>query len=379
MSLEEITMSNVQTPFRYDYVGSFLRPEKLKQARRQFDEGKIPYAELKVVEDEAITELIGKIKELGYHVITDGEFRRATWHLDFMWGFDGIGHVPTKTGLPFHGESAMIDDTYLTGKVCLSGEHPFVDHFRFVKQFEDEKTIAKQTIPSPAQFLAQFTMPFNREETEKYYDSDEELVNDIVAGYGKVIDDLYAAGCRNVQLDDCTWGMFADKTGHLMYGTTQEGLKEIQKVYKDINNRVIANAPKDLVINTHVCRGNFHSTYASSGAYDPVAEILFGEENANAYYLEFDDERSGGFAPLAKVSGVKKVVLGLITTKSPKLECKEEVIDRIYEAAKYIPLERLYLSPQCGFASCEIGNKLTEEEQWAKLKLVKEIAEEVWG
>lgn len=374
-----MTMSNLQTPFRYDFVGSFLRPEKLKKARRQFNEGKINAAALKKVEDEAITELVSKIKELGYHVITDGEFRRATWHLDFMWGFDGIGHTPTKTGLPFHGEAAMVDDTYIVGKIGLTGEHPFVDHFRFVKALEDENTVAKQTIPSPAQFLAQFTMPFNRGCTEKHYPNEQELVNDIVAVYGKVIDDLYAAGCRNLQLDDCTWGMFADKIGHTLYGTTREGIVEFQKAHKDINNKVIANAPKDMIINTHVCRGNFHSTYASEGAYDSVADILFGEENVNAYFLEFDDERSGGFAPLAKVSGEKKVVLGLITTKSPVLEDKQLVIDRIHDAAKYIPLERLYLSPQCGFASCEIGNKLTEEEQWAKLRLVKEVAEEVWG
>ena len=189
---------------------------------------------------------------------------------------------------------------------------------------------------------------------------------------------MYDAGCRNLQLDDCTWGMMADKTGHLAYGTSREGLLQIQKAHKDINNQVIENVPEDMVINTHVCRGNFHSTYANEGAYDAVAEVLFGEENVNAYYLEFDDERSGGFEPLAEVSGDKKVVLGLITTKSPRLENKEAVIARIHEAEKYIPLERLYLSPQCGFASCEIGNKLTEEEQWAKLKLVKEIAEEVW-
>lgn len=377
--MERMTMSNLQTPFRYDFVGSFLRPEKLKKARRQFNEGKIDAAALKKVEDEAITELVSKIKELGYHVITDGEFRRATWHLDFMWGFDGIGHTPTKTGLPFHGEAAMVDDTYIVGKIGLTGEHHFVDHFRFVKALEDENTVAKQTIPSPAQFLAQFTMPFNRGCTEKHYPNEQELVNDIVAAYGKVIDDLYAAGCRNLQLDDCTWGMFADKIGHTLYGTTREGIVEFQKAHKDINDKVIANAPKDMIINTHVCRGNFHSTYASEGAYDSVADILFGEENVNAYFLEFDDERSGGFAPLAKVSGEKKVVLGLITTKSPVLEDKQLVIDRIHDAAKYIPLERLYLSPQCGFASCEIGNKLTEEEQWAKLRLVKEVAEEVWG
>lgn len=372
-------MSKLQTPFRYDFVGSFLRPEKLKEARSQFDNGSIEYDELKKVEDESITELITKVKELGYHVITDGEFRRATWHLDFMWGFDGVGHTPTKTGLPFHGEDAMVDDTYLVGKIGITKEHPFIEHFKFVKQFEDENTVAKQTIPSPAQFLAQFTMPFNRPHTLKYYGTDKEVAEDIVKAYGKFIEDLYNAGCRNLQLDDCTWGMMADKSCHLAYGTTQEGLKEIQKIHRDINNKAIKNAPADMVINTHVCRGNFHSTYANSGAYDSVADILFGEENVNAYYLEFDDERSGGFEPLAKVSGDKKVVLGLITTKSPELENREEVIARIHEAEKYIPLDRLYLSPQCGFASCEIGNKLTAEEQWAKLTLVKEIAKEVWG
>ena len=189
---------------------------------------------------------------------------------------------------------------------------------------------------------------------------------------------MYKAGCRNLQLDDCTWGMFADPRGHLFLGIEKEELNKLQVISKDINNRVINYAPKDMIVNTHICRGNFHSTYACEGAYDAVADVLFGEENPYAYFLEFDDERSGGFEPLAKVNGEKKVVLGLITTKSPVLEKKEEVIARIHEAAKYIPLERLYLSPQCGFASCEIGNKLTEEEQWAKMELVKEIAKEVW-
>lgn len=372
-------MAELKTPFHYDYVGSFLRPEKLKKARADYEVGIISAQQLKAVEDECITELVAKQKAAGYHVITDGEFRRATWHLDFMWGFAGIEHKKTETGLPFHGEAAMIDDTYLTGKIHLTGEHPFVEHFRFVKALEDENTVAKQTIPSPAQTFAQFWMPFSRSATKEYYTSADALADDIAAAYIEVLHQLYAAGCRNVQFDDCTWGMMADKSGHVLYGTTQEGLVAVQKRHKNLNNQVIAGAPEGMVINTHVCRGNFHSTYANSGAYDPVADILFGEENVNAYYLEFDDERSGGFAPLAKVSGDKKVVLGLITTKSPKLENKNVVINRIHEAAKYIPLNRLYLSPQCGFASCEIGNKLTEEEQWAKLALVKEIAETVWG
>ncbi|AVM48210.1 5-methyltetrahydropteroyltriglutamate--homocysteine S-methyltransferase [Mogibacterium diversum] len=372
-------MSNLKTPFRYDFVGSFLRPERLKEARRAFDNGDIGYDELKKVEDETITELVSKLKELGYHVITDGEFRRATWYLDFMWALDGVGHKPTKTGLPFHGEDALVDDTYLVGKLKLSGEHPFVDHFRFVKQFEDENTVAKQTIPSPAQFLAQFLFPFNLESTFAQYESEEAFIDDVVEVYNEFIRQLYDAGCRNLQLDDCTWGMFTNKSGSILFGTTKEGTVEVQKKYKDVNNRVIDAAPDNLVVTTHVCRGNYHSTYISSGPYDAVADVLLGEENVSAFFLEFDDERSGGFEPLAKVPEDKKVVLGLVTTKRPELEDKAVLHARIKEASKYVPLERLYLSPQCGFASCEIGNKLTEEEQWAKLRLVKEVAEEVWG
>lgn len=368
----------MNTPFRYDYVGSFLRPAALKQARADFQNGAIDAEALKAVEDEAIRDLVAKQKAAGYHVITDGEFRRATWHLDFMWGFNGVGHSKTQTGLPFHGEAAMIDDTYLTGKVSV-GDHPFVEHFKFVKALEDENTVAKQTIPAPAQFLEQMIMPFALENTKKYYNDTEELVQDIAKGYRKVIADLYAAGCRNIQFDDCSWGMIVDPNAKAIFEVDDAGLEDIKRLLLRINNLAIEGKPEDLVITTHVCRGNFHSTYASSGAYDSVAETLFAGENVSAYYLEFDDERSGGFEPLKAVSGDKKVVLGLITSKKPELEDKQTVIDRIHDAAKYISLDRLCLSPQCGFASCEIGNKLTEEEQWAKLALVKEIAEEVWG
>ena len=371
-------MATLRSPFRYDFVGSFLRPDYLKKARADLETGAITAEQLKEVEDKAILDLVAKQKKAGYHIITDGEFRRATWHLDFMWGFNGVGHSKTQTGLPFHGEAAMIDDTYLTGKVSV-GDHPFVEHFKFVKALEDENTVAKQTIPAPAQFLEQMIMPFALENTKKYYNDTEELVQDIAKGYRKVIADLYAAGCRNIQFDDCSWGMIVDPNAKAIFGVDDAGLEDIKRLLLRINNLAIDGKPEDLVITTHVCRGNFHSTYASSGAYDSVAETLFAGENVSAYYLEFDDERSGGFEPLKAVSGDKKVVLGLITSKKPELEDKQAVIDRIHEAAKYISLDRLCLSPQCGFASCEIGNKLTEEEQWAKLALVKEIAEEVWG
>ncbi|MGI6255047.1 MAG: 5-methyltetrahydropteroyltriglutamate--homocysteine S-methyltransferase [Acutalibacter sp.] len=371
-------MSNLQTPFRYDYVGSFLRPWELKKARADYEAGTISANQLTEVEDKCITQLVAKQKAAGYHVITDGEFRRATWHLDFMWGFEGIGHKKTETGLPFHDEAAKIDDTYLTGKLSVTS-HPFVEHFKFVKALEDANTVAKQTIPAPAQFLEQLIMPMNLESTRKFYPTDGELIADIVAGYKKVIADLYEAGCRNIQFDDCTWGCFVDPKANLFFGADDAQLEVLQKEFLTINNLAIEGKPEDLVINTHICRGNFHSTWACTGAYDKIAPLVFGQENVDAYYLEFDDERSGNFASLKEVTGEKKVVLGLITTKSPTLEDKEAVIARIHEAAQYIPLERLYLSPQCGFASCEIGNKLTEAEQWAKLALVKEIAQEVWG
>lgn len=222
-------------------------------------------------------------------------------------------------------------------------------------------------------------MPFAWGNTKKFYDTPEQVAEDIANGYKEFIKDVYAAGCRNLQFDDCSWGMVVDPSACKFFGTTPAGLEKIKNTLLDINNKSIEGKPEDLVINTHVCRGNFHSTYASSGAYTGVAATLFAKENVNAYYLEYDDERSGGFEPLKNVTGDKKVVLGLITTKSPELEDEQTVIDRINEAAKYIPLERLCLSPQCGFASCEIGNKLTEEEQWAKLRLVKKIAQKVWG
>lgn len=373
-------MNSLQTPFRYDYVGSFLRPERLKKARADFESGMINPSQLKEVEDECILDLVSKIKDLGYHVITDGEFRRSTWHLDFMWGFNGIEHKKTLSGnTTFDGEAAMIDDTYMISKISVK-EHPFVEHFKFIKALEDENTIAKQTIPSPGQFYAYFTGAELLTTTLDIYGTEEAFADDVVKAYSEFVAEIYAAGCRNLQFDDCVWGgMVNPKLAVALTGRSGQQLEEYKKLILDLNNRVVTLAPTDLIINTHVCRGNYHSTFFSSGAYDGVADLLFGEEHVNTYYLEYDDERSGGFTPLAKVSEDKKVVLGLITTKTPALENKEAVIARIHEAAKYIPLDRLYLSPQCGFASCEIGNKLTEEEQWNKLRLVKEIAEEVWG
>ena len=197
--------------------------------------------------------------------------------------------------------------------------------------------------------------------------------------YQEVICQFYDAGCRNLQLDDCTWGAIVGDAARQRYQSLGLNLETVKAQLLAVNNLALENRPADMAINSHICRGNYHSTFFTSGPYDSVADYVFAQENVDALYLEYDDERSGGFAPLAKVSPNKKVVLGLVTTKTPELEDKQKVIARIHEAAKYIPLDRLCLSPQCGFASCEIGNKLTEEQQWAKLVLVKEIAEEVWG
>lgn len=371
-------MSNIKSPYRYDFVGSFLRPEELKQARKDFKAGKVSMEELTAIEDKAITALVEKQKKAGYRIITDGEYRREFWHLDFMWGFEGVAHENTGSGVQFSGELAALDDTYLVGKV-KAAPHPFVEYFKFLKQFEDEQTVAKYTIPAPAQTFQQMIVPQNIEQTRKFYSINEELIQDIGTAYQAVIKQFYDAGCRDLQLDDCTWGAVVGDAAKQRYESLGIDLEDVKKQLLEVNNLALANKPADMVITSHICRGNYHSTYFTSGPYDSVADYVFAHENVDALLLEYDDERSGGFEPLAKVSPDKKVVLGLITSKTPELEDKQAVIARIHEAAKYIPLERLCLSPQCGFASCEIGNKLTEEEQWAKLALVKEIAEEVWG
>ena len=371
-------MSTLKTPFRYDFVGSFLRPEKLKEAKKNFEEGKITQDELNQITDDCVRDVVAKQKAAGYHAITDGEFRRKFWHLDFMWGFEGVAHEKEGGGVQFNGEVADLEATYLVGKVKAKA-HPFVEYFKFLKQFEDENTVAKYTIPAPAQMYQQMIVPQNIEQTRKIYASDDELIQDIGLAYQDVIKQFYAAGCRNLQLDDCTWGAIVGEAAKQRYKSLGLDIEEVKAQLLKVNNLALEGRPEDMVITSHICRGNYHSTYFTSGPYDSVADYVFAQENVDALLLEYDDERSGGFLPLAKVSPDKKVVLGLITTKNPELENKEDVIARIHDASRYIPLDRLCRSPQCGFASCEIGNKLTEEQQWAKLALVKEIAEEVWG
>lgn len=373
--------SITNAPFRCDIVGSFLRPDVLKQARADFNAGIIDAAQLKTVEDVAIRDLVAKQKAAGLKVVTDGEFRRSYWHLDFMWGLQGIERRTSREGYMFHDEETTADTAVVTGPI--SGEnHPFVEHFKFVQALAGDDHVARQTIPAPIQTFSEVTLDRcdgQQESLRGVYATDEELADAIAAAYRQVIADLYAAGCRNIQFDDCTWGIYCDTDFVAKTGMQAVDIQKVSELGVALNNAAIEDAPEDLVINTHVCRGNYHSTYAFEGGYDPVAPYLFAHENVNAFYLEFDTPRAGGFEPLAHVAEGKKVVLGLITSKQPGLEDKEVVKARIKEASKYVPLENLYLSPQCGFASCEIGNKLTEEEQWAKIALIQEIAAEVWG
>ena len=371
-------MYSQNAPFHADVVGSYLRPEELKANRAAFEAGSIDADALKAVEDRLITDLVAKQKAAGLHVITDGEFRRRWWHFDFMWGFNGVEQKEAAHRVAFHDEVTPGSTAAVVGKID-GQHHPFIEHFKFIKQFEDENTVARQTMPSPAQTRFVLTGNASAYPYTDFYADDDALTADIVAAYRTVIADLYAAGCRNVQFDDCTWTRLCDPSVRERLGWSDEDAARLQQENLDVINAVIADQPKDLVINTHVCRGNFHSTWLSSGGYAPVADKLFGEENVNAYYLEFDDDRSGDFAPLAKVSGDKKVVLGLVTSKTPELEDPEVIKARIAEASQFVPLDRLCLSTQCGFASTEEGNKLTEDEQWAKIALVNSIAQQVWG
>lgn len=366
-------------PFRNDIVGSFLRPLELKNAKEDYIKGKINLDELTKIQNKCIEELVKKEKEVGLKSVTDGEFTRSWWHLDFMWGLGGVKKKELEKGYQFKDEETRAETASLEGKVEYNENHPFFESYQFLhKTALNNDVLPRQTIPAPAQFFAELQRPDNASEVKKYYNDTNKLIEDIASAYNKTILKFYELGCRNIQLDDCTWGMLCDKKAIKLIGLSEEEVKQTAKLYVELNNKAIANLPKDLIVTTHVCRGNYHSTYASEGGYEPIAEILFKEENVKAFYLEFDDERSGGFEPLRFVPKDKFVVLGLITSKNGILEDKEIIKKRIKEATKYIDLENLCLSPQCGFASTEEGNILTEENQWEKLKLIKEIAKEVW-
>lgn len=364
--------------WHHDIVGSFLRPERIKDAREKVSKGKMTATELRAIEDSEIEKLVRKQVEVGLKSVTDGEFRRSWWHLDFMWGLDGVEKAATASGLKFHGIETRNETASLTGKIGFS-DHPFLEDFKFLQSIIPDGVMARQTVPSAAQFVYELMKAHNIENTKAIYPNKAEMYDDIVAAYQKAFTAFYEAGCRNIQMDEVIWAVLCDKDYREKQAAAGIDIDEEIKEYVALNNRILAGLPEDLIVTTHVCRGNYRSTWHYSGGYDPVSEEVFGKENVDAYYLEFDSERAGGFEPLRHVSGDKQVVLGLITSKSPELEKEQEIIEKIYEAADYVPLERLSLSPQCGFSSTEEGNELTEADQWEKLKLIKRIADKVWG
>ena len=368
-----------KAPFRLDHVGSFLRPERLKEARAKFNDGEITVEELERVENEEIIALIEKEKELGLKSVTDGEFRRAFWHLDFLENLDGVELVEVDHfSVQFKDKDVKPKTLRIVGKVDFSENHPFVKHFKFLKEHAGD-TPVKLTIPSPSMLhLITQVREKNYVPIERYKDNEALFFDDVVEAYRKALQCFYDLGCRNIQLDDTSWGEFCALDKREAYEARGFDLEQIARDYVDVLNRVIEWKPEDLVVNMHICRGNFRSTWFSSGGYEPVAKTLFGHCRVDGFFLEYDSDRAGDFTPLRYIKD-QKVVLGLITSKSGDLEDKDEVTARIKEASQYVPLEQLCLSPQCGFSSTEEGNILTIEAQWDKLKLIDEIVHEVWG
>lgn len=368
-----------KAPFRLDHVGSFLRPERLKEARAKFNAGEINAEELERVENEEIIALIEKEKELGLKSVTDGEFRRAFWHLDFLENLEGVELVEVDHfSVQFKDKDVKPKTLRIVGKIDFSEDHPFVKHFKFLKEHAGD-TPVKLTIPSPSMLhLITQVREKNYVPIERYKDNEALFYDDVVAAYRKALQCFYDLGCRNIQLDDTSWGEFCALDKREAYEARGFDLEQIARDYVDVLNRVIEWKPEDLVVNMHICRGNFRSTWFSSGGYEPVAKTLFGHCRVDGFFLEYDSDRAGDFTPLRYIKD-QKVVLGLITSKSGDLENKGEVIARIKEASQYVPLEQLCLSPQCGFSSTEEGNILTIEAQWDKLKLIDEIVHEVWG
>lgn len=368
-----------KAPFRLDHVGSFLRPERLKEARAKFNAGEITAEELERVENEEIIALIEKEKELGLKSVTDGEFRRAFWHLDFLEYLEGVELVEVDHfSIQFKDKDVKPKTLRIVEKVDFSENHPFVKHFKFLKEHAGD-TPVKLTIPSPSMLhLITQVREKNYVPIERYKDNEALFYDDVVAAYRKALQCFYDLGCRNIQLDDTSWGEFCALDKREAYEARGFDLEQIARDYVDVLNRVIEWKPEDLVVNMHICRGNFRSTWFSSGGYEPVAKTLFGHCRVDGFFLEYDSDRAGDFTPLRYIKD-QKVVLGLITSKSGDLEDKGEVIARIKEASQYVPLEQLCLSPQCGFSSTEEGNILTIEAQWDKLKLIDEIVHEVWG
>ncbi len=368
-------MMRTKPPFRADVVGSLLRTAPLKEARAKREKGEISAAQLTEVEDREIEKIIRKQEEVGLKVATDGEFRRSWWHFDFYGLLDGMERYQLDHGIQFHGVQSRMESIRVKGKLGFSSNHPMLEHFKFLKAHT--RLTPKMCIPSPA--TLHFRLEPNAVDTRFYADRDA-IFDDLAKTYRQAIRGFYNAGCRYLQFDDTAWAYLCSQSE--LKKARERGLNadRLAEDYARVINMSLEGRPTDMVITTHVCRGNFRSTWIAEGGYEPVAEIMLGKLNYDGYFLEYDTARAGGFEPLRFLpKGDKIVVLGLITTKSGALEKKDEVKRRIDEATKYAGLDQLCLSPQCGFASTEEGNLLAEDEQWAKLRMVVEIAQEVWG
>ncbi|MGX7243239.1 5-methyltetrahydropteroyltriglutamate--homocysteine S-methyltransferase [Enterococcus quebecensis] len=366
--------TNSKAPFRYDTVGSFLRPEALKDARSKYTAGDISKEELQEVEDQAIITLIEKQKAAGLLAVTDGEFRRRWWHLDFIAGLNGITVYDFQTTA--FGITTNAQGTYVSGPLSFSRNHPFLDHFRFTQKHASP-TLAKQTIPGPNMIFLDSLILSKQYHENPVYLSLETFKIDLINTYQDIIQAFYDAGCRYLQLDDTSWGGLFDERFRKLIQANGLDADQLLTDFQEVTEKSLENKPDDLVVTFHFCKGNFQSHWLYNGTYETIAQNLFSITAFDGFFLEYDDERSGGFEPLKELKD-QRVVLGLITTKNGELEDPLVIEKRIKEASKFVPLDQICLSPQCGFASTQEGNHLTEEDQWKKIKLVETIAKNVW-
>ncbi|HEY7007593.1 MAG TPA: 5-methyltetrahydropteroyltriglutamate--homocysteine S-methyltransferase [Jatrophihabitantaceae bacterium] len=365
-------------PFRADHVGSLLRPRNLLQARDDHAAGRISSDELRAIEDDAIRDVVRMQADIGLQTATDGEFRRTSWHMDFIYRLQGVSRTDEKIEVHFHNPSGDIDFTSAAlkvgGKIDID-EPIFGEDFRFLQSVVSGAT-PKLTIPSPS--MVHYRGGPAAIDKSIYPDEDE-FWADLSAAYAKQVRGMAALGCTYLQLDDTSLAYLNDPAQREMLASQGRDAEHQHERYIRQINAAIADRPASLSVTTHMCRGNYRSSWAAEGSYDFVAEALFGQLGVDGFFLEYDDARSGDFSPLRFVPPGKQVVLGLVTTKRPELESKDDLKRRIDEAAKYVPLEQLCLSPQCGFSSTVEGNSLTRDEQIAKLALIVETAAEVWG
>jgi 5-methyltetrahydropteroyltriglutamate--homocysteine methyltransferase len=367
-------MQRTKPPFRADHVGSLLRPPALKEARAKRERNEITAEALRAVEDREIENVVKKQADVGLKLATDGEFRRSWWHFDFFKGLDGVTPYTTQGGIQFHGVQTKAEGIKITGKIGFSG-HPMLEHFKFLKAHC--RVTPKMTIPASS------TLHFRQGRAaigKELYPTLEPFFDDLAGAYRSAIRAFYDAGCRYLQLDDTAWSMVCDPNERAQSKTRGDDPDALPKRYARLTNAALDGKPADMTITMHSCRGNFRSTFIASGGYEFVAAELLGHTALDGYFLEYDSERAGGFEPLRFFpKGNKQLVLGVVTSKSGKLESKDDIKRRIDEATKYVALDQLCLSPQCGFASTEEGNVLAEDEQWAKLRMIVELADEVWG